>query len=191
MPGRPSGRRKGQFFMLGALLLCALFFVALPSQVGLRGGRTLDMERLAENLEGEIPLALNLAMLEDGNPSRLGGFTEFVRGRAGERYLLMESMWVVAVPDTENPGEVELYAGNLLGRPVTLYALVDSVGETLALEDGETGSVTFYGVGSDFTLNITFGERSWSGQMARDKTNVYTYIKLSRDGDSVVKEIVG
>jgi len=191
MSGRLKGRRKGQFFMLGALLLCALFFAALPGQVILTGGHTMDISRLAGNLEREIPHALNLAMLEDGNPSKLGEFTGFVRDSVGERYLDMESLWVVAVPDEENPGGVELYAGNWLGRPVTLYALVDSAGGTLALDDGGTDSRTLYGVGSDFTLDISFEGRYWSGQVARDKTSLYSYLSLSRGGDSIVKEITG
>ena len=191
MSGRLKGRRKGQFFMLGALLLCAVFFAALPSQVTLTGGYTEDISRLAGNLEGEIPHALNLAMLEDGSPDKLGEFTEFVRDRAGERYLEVESLWVVTVPDEENPGEVEVYAGNWLGRPVSVYVTIEGEEERIMVNGGEIERENFHGVGSDFTLDISFEGISWSGQVARDKTNLYSYLRLSRDENSIVKEIAG
>jgi hypothetical protein len=186
-----SGRLKGQFFMLGALLLCAVFFAALPAGTTLTGGYTEDISRLARNLEGEIPHVLNLAMLEDGSPEGLGDFTGFVRNRTGERYLDLESLWAVSVPDQENPGDIEVYAGNWLGRAVTVNIIADGVTESLALDDGEADSETFPGIGSDFTLEVSFEGKYWSGQVARDKVNLYSYLRLSRGENSIVKEITG
>jgi hypothetical protein len=186
-----SGRLKGQFFMLGAILLCGLFFVALPAGTTLTGSHTLDMTRLADNLEGEIPHALNLAMLEDGNPSKLGDFMGFSRDKTGERYISLEGLWVVAVPDGASPGDIDVHAGNWLGRPVTVSITAGGPGQEIALDDGESDSRSFSGVGDDFTLEVSFEGRAWSGQVARDKTNLYSYIRLSRGENSIVKEITG
>lgn len=191
MYGRLKGMRKGQFFLLGALLMCALFSAALPAGTTLTGGHTLDMARLADNLEGEVPRALNLAMLEDGEPSKLGDFMGFAGDMAGERYISLEGLWVVTVPDENDPGDVDVYAGNWLGRPVTVYVTIGGEEEGLVLDEEETGREAFSGVGSDFLMEIGFGDRSWSGRLARDKTNLYGYVMLSRGEDSIVKEISG
>ncbi len=185
------GKRKGQFFILGALLLCAVFFAAMPAHMAVTGGYAVDIPRVAGNLEGEIPHALNLAMLDDGSPGKLGDFTGFIRDEMNGRYLGMESLWVVAVPDQDSPGDVRIYAGNWLGRPVTVHLIVDSAAESIVLDDSETDSKIFHGVGSDFTLSISFENRTWSGQVARDKTGLYNYMRLSRGDDSVVNEIIG
>jgi hypothetical protein len=184
------GRRKGQFFILGALLLCTAFFLALPAQVTLTGTQTRDIERLADNLESEIPRALNIAMLEDGSPDNLGDFTQFLRQSTRDRYLTLESLWAVTIPDPET-GDVEVYAGNWLGRPVTLSLTMDGSTENLAINDGETGSEVFYGAGSDFTLEVCFEGRAWSARVARDKVNLYNYLSLSRGENSIVREITG
>ena len=183
-----SGRRKGQFFILGALLLCTAFFLALPAQVTLTGTPTSDMERLASNIGSEIPRALNLAILEDGTPDRLGDFSSFLRQSTRDRYLTLESLWVATVPDPDT-GDLEVYAGNWLGGPVTASVTIDGDEETFALSDEEIESEVFSDPGSEFTLQVSFGGRTWSAGVARDKVNLYSYLSLSRGENTIVRDI--
>jgi hypothetical protein len=186
-----SGRLKGQFFILGALLLSTLFFLFLPSQVAITGGQTRDIDRIADNLESEIPTALNLAMLEDGSPQKLGQFTEFLRDEMSERFIDMESLWVVTIPDQSTPGHVEAYAGNWLGESTTVSVTIEANEETLNLDDGEIDSVEYFNVDDEFDIVVSFDGRSWSGHLARDKVNLYCLFSLSREENIVVKEIIG
>lgn len=186
-----SGRLKGQFFLLGALLLSTLFFLFLPSQVALTGGQVDDMTRIADNLESEIPHSLNVAMLEDGLPQKLGQFTGFLRDEMSERFIDMESLWVVTIPDQSTPGHVEVYSGNWLGESTTVSVTIDTEERTLNLDDGEIDSVDYFNVGDEFDITVKFDERSWSGHLARDKVSLYNLFKVSRGDNLIVKEIVG
>ena len=184
-----SGKRKGQFFIMGAIILCVIFFAGLPVQVIMSTDDTSDITILAENLESEIPRALNLAMLEDGNPDSLDEFIGFARNKTLERYTDLESLWVVTVPDTDNPGSIEVYAGNWFGSPTTLYIIIDSIGVNMNLNDQETDSASFSGVSSQFDIQVSFSGRTWSETLPRDKTNLYSYVSLSRGDNVIVKEI--
>jgi len=181
---------KGQFFLLGAIVLCVMFFLALPSVSTMNTSDMSDLSALSENLEKELPMALNLAMEEDNSPAKLNNFIDFLKTRTSERYLSLEILDVVAVPDPDNPGDIDVYAGNWLGRAVTLKITVESTEITLNLNDGETDSRSFSGLGSDIDVKIRFEDRIISAQSSRDKTNLYAYMKLSRGENSIVKEII-
>ena len=185
------GKRKGQFFVAGSLLLCVLFFAGLPAQIMVGSSYTGDLSRLSENLEREIPNALNLAMLGDGNPAKLGDFAGFVRERTADRYVDVETLWVVAVPDQDSPGEVKVYAGNWLGRPCQVSITLDSDNRMLSLNDEGTDSETFSGVPGEFDIRVSFEGRAWSSILARDKTSLYSYLRFSRGENSVAREITG
>jgi hypothetical protein len=64
------GKLKGQFFILGSLLLCVILFAGLPAMVSPGASETGDLSVLSGNLETEVPMAVNLAMIEDGNPGK-------------------------------------------------------------------------------------------------------------------------
>jgi hypothetical protein len=188
MPGKS---RKGQFFIMGALLLCVLFFAGLPSQTQFSRSDTMDITTLLDNLESEITVALNLAMLEDGNPSKLGDFSDFLRDKTQERYMDMETLWVVTSPDPNSPGDIDIYAGNWLGESATLYLTIGTNNLNMNLNDQETNYASLSGISDQFDIQISFGERAWSSTLPRDKTNLYSFMSLSRGEDSVIKEIVG
>jgi hypothetical protein len=185
------GRLKGQFFIMGALVICVIFFAALPPAIISGTGNTRDMSLMAENLEREIPRAANLALLDDGSPESLGEFMDFIRESTREKYLGMESLWVVGVPDPDNPGDMAFYSGNWLGRAATVYITADSLGISHVLDDQETGSSTLSGLASSFTLEVSFDGRTWSNTVSRDKATLYCYLSLARGENSVVKDIEG
>jgi hypothetical protein len=184
------GRRKGQFFLAGALMLCVMFFLGLPMSNVSSTDYTSDLSYLAENLESEIPRSLNLVLLGGDDPERLGEFSDFIRSRTGDRYMEMDLLWVVLVPDTEDP-DVEVYAGNWLGRPEPVTVTLDGAEEVLDTNDREISSVEFYGLGSEYVLEVSFDGRAWSDTFTRDKTSLYAYIMLSRGENSIVRDICG
>ena len=75
---------KGQFFVLAAILLAALFFAGLPITGNIIGTVSKDMELLSENIASEFPAALN-RVLPAGDVERLGDFSLFVGGQVAQR----------------------------------------------------------------------------------------------------------
>ncbi len=181
-------RLKGQFFILGAMLLCTLFFLGLPQIAVHSAPRDTGLSPLADNLEREIPHALNLALAEDQDTQKLGEFLDFARNNSAERYSDMEALWVVILPDPGNPGYVSLEAGNWLGRRVSLYLSVDGDGQEIELDDTETASLSFTGLPEAFDMTVSFGGREWSGQASLGKAGIYCYLSLGRGENAVVRD---
>jgi hypothetical protein len=186
-----SGRRKGQFFIAGALVLCAAFFMFLPQENIFSSKPDADLSRLAENLGSELPVAFNTAILEDGDPTKLGEFTSFLKGRLGDRFLDFNGFFVATIPDETNPGDMQVYAGNWLGKSATATVSVDGDLRTIPLDSQEMKSESFSGIGTDLSLDIGFEGRSWSGRIARDKHSLYYYINISRGESVLIREILG
>lgn len=184
-------QRKGQFFLLGAILICTLFFAMLPAHNIVGTGKTLDMSILSENLKSEIPQALNLILLDGGNPAELGDFMDFVRDSSAERYISFQGLWVVFEPDPSSPGDVDIHAGNWMRTPVSLYVVVDSIGVNMNLDYQETATRSLSGVSPSPDMQVSFQDRSWSVTLSRDKTSLYSFTSLTRGNDVVVSETSG
>jgi hypothetical protein len=100
-------------------------------------------------------------------------------------------LWLVTTPDPGNPGDIDVYTGNWLGRTSSLDITVDSQEVLQDLDDRETSVQGFSGLGGTFDVSLSFGGRTWSASLPRDKTNLYCFLRLSRGDDAVVKEITG
>ena len=90
---------KGQFFVLGAIIIITLFFAGLPPKDGLIKEKTDDIVFLFDNVNREYPFALNnaLNMSDDADSSidRLMNFTRFTDRLLSERLINYSSLWVV------------------------------------------------------------------------------------------------
>ena len=184
-------QRKGQFFLLGAIFICTLFFAMLPAHNIAGTGKASDMSELSDNLESEIPRALNLILLDGGEPTELGDFMDFVRDRSAERYISFQGLWVVFEPDPSSPGDWDIHAGNWLRSPVSLFVVVDSSDINMDLDYQETGTRSLAGVSSSPDVQVSFKDRSCSGTLSRDKTSLYSFTSLTRGEDVVVSEKAG
>ena len=185
-----SGKLKGQFFIAGALGLCVMFYAGFSMIPVLTSSETRNLEGLSDNLETEIPKALNLILLDSGSPSELGVFMDFLQSRTADRYLTMDSVWIVTSPDPGNPGDVDVSVGNHFGTTQQVRVEVDGDVRTLNLNSGSSTTYSLSGISQDMDVSASFSGRSWSGTIPRDKTNMYCYLGLSRNQDFIAKEIV-
>ena len=62
MKGKDSKKLKGQFFILGALLIVALFFSGLPKPPSIILPNTGELEFLYDNLQKNYPIVLNMGI---------------------------------------------------------------------------------------------------------------------------------
>ena len=185
------GKLKGQFFIAGALSLCVIFFLGLPALVIVSSTDTSDLVTLSDNLEKELPHSMNIAVRDSGNPADIGAFLDFIRTGTDDRLLDMEILWVVVVPDESNPGDIDVHAGNWLGRQESVTTSIDSQDASLELDDREIDSASLSGVSQEYDMAISFGGRSWTGTFPRDKTSMYVYLSLERGTERIVKDISG
>ena len=113
---------KGQFFILGAILIISLFFMGLPNQGTFIVGKFEDIDYLFENVHREFPIALNniLNMSEDLNeaPDRLMNFTRYVDSRASEKLINFSTFWVISW--NSSPSNINVTAGNYLRYNTTV-----------------------------------------------------------------------
>lgn len=182
-------RLKGQFFMIGAISLAVLFFLGLPTAMLSGTGGTEDMTVLAENLERELPMAINTILLEGESPSRLGEFLGFVRDNAGSRYMDLGVLCVAAIPDSGNPGDVTIHGFNWLGESTLLGVDIDGDSQQMALDDAGSGSLGYSGVSQGYDIQASWRGGSWSADLPRDKTSICCFLSLSREGNRIMKEI--
>ncbi|UCD07907.1 MAG: hypothetical protein JSW41_03000 [Candidatus Aenigmatarchaeota archaeon] len=179
---------KAQFFILGAILLCSLFFIGLPPGQPLVQSPLQDMDYILQNLEREFPHALNLG-LEDENPRQtMEDFTSWVRGLTQNFLLNFSSFWVFAEGDPLT-GNVVVSLGNYMGSDMNVNLDLDGDQRNVFVQDGDSQSTTFSSVGSSYDLSVQFGNEARSFTWQRDKVNLFALIELVR-GENIARSDV-
>jgi len=182
--------RKGQFFILGAFLLCALFYMGIPKSSQLTASPTYDLIYISNNLGKEIPNALNLGLNESQPIEHLENFTRFVR-----RVMLAHStnftvLWIV----TENisTNDLNITVGNFLGSNKTLNITIGASSINITAPDNTTNSTSFGSdPGTEFNMTILFDSQNRTVEWQRDKLNIYALIQLKRGNNIQKREVTG
>jgi hypothetical protein len=177
---------KGQFFILGAILLSVMFFIGLPSAVNLVTPDVSDMEYLSENIEREIPVAINLE--PSAGTSHLEDFSSFLRSKMAERNIHLSLFWVYSEPSGT---DMILTAGNYMGAEESITLTVNSDERVFSVPDSSTNQETFGGIGTSPTLEVGFSATQKTLNIKRDKYNLYCYLSLSRGNELITREIIG
>lgn len=176
---------KAQFFILGAVLLCSLFFIGLPPGKPLTQLPLQDMDYILQNLENEFPHALNLG-LEEGNPRQtMEDFSSWVRGLTSNFLMNFSSFWVFAEGDPAT-GNVVVSLGNYMGTDMTVNVNLDGDQRNVFVRDDDSESETFSSVGSTYDLSIQFGNEARSFTWQRDRVSLFVMIELER-GENIAR----
>lgn len=179
---------KGQFFIIGAIAFSLLFLVGFSLQ-GAVQNRLSDLDRVSQNVESEYPIALNL-LLNDSRPiTDLMEFPRFLDSVLTEKMVDFKTLWVV----TEGTAlsDMNLYAGNYMGKAVRVSLNVDGELKTLEVQDDSTNTTVFPGVAPEFNITIGFEGIEKTLIWRRDKTNLYALTSMGRGNDLVVREVIG
>jgi hypothetical protein len=178
---------KGQFLILGAVLLCSLFFIGLPPSRPLAESPAGDMGYLAANLEKEFPHALNLGLSEGDPRGIMENFTGWVRDVAGSLLVDFSSFWMFSEPDPAS-GNVTIVLGNYMGTGMNVDVDLGGNRRNVFVADGDSESVTFPSVGPEYVLDVMFGSDARSFTWQRDKVSVFLLLQLERGGNIIRKE---
>ena len=177
---------KGQFFVLGAILLASLFFVGLPITGYMTKTVSDNLNQFSDNIEAEFPKAMNLA-IDAGNIERLGEFSTFIDYQLSQRNTQFRNLWL----STEGIGnDVNITMGNYLDQDITIILNISDTIQMVFMPAETIDSVEFVNVAEQFTLRMTFPEIDRELNMQRDKINLYSFFGISRGDDVIRKEVL-
>ena len=184
---RRYGKRKGQFFILGAVLICALFFIGLPLYGPQIQSYRKDLSFISSNLESEFPRALNLGLRSGSGTGSLADFSAFSRDILAGQNVKLQSLWVVTEPQASG---VLVTVGNFMGYTQSLSITVDGSSQNLDVPDNST-QAAFFPSSDSFQITISFPGHSRTSTWVRNKANLYAFTEIARGTDKVVEEVEG
>jgi len=176
---------KGQFFILGAVLICALFYIGLPLYGPQLHSYRKDLSFASGDMESEFPRALNLGIKEGSGTGTLADFSRFAGSTLSGQNMKFQSLWVVTEPQ---PLGVQVTVGNFMGQDQALSITVDGTPQNLDVPDNSTES-RFFSSSENFQISIQFPGHSRTGTWVRNKVNLYAFMEIARGSDRVVEEI--
>ena len=163
--------------------MCALFFVGMPIYAPQIQAPRSDLSFVSANVASEMPKALNLGMKAGSGTDGLQDFCAFARGRLLEQDMGMKGLWVVS--ETQGSG-ILVTVGNSMGQAESVSVQIDASSRVFELDDGESQSSMFPAGGQ---VEVQFSGRSWQGEWAEEKANLYAFIEIAKGGDIAVQEI--
>jgi len=178
---------KGQFYIIGALLLIMLFFVGLPRPNQLTTEAFNDLPYFASNLKAEYPRAMSLGLNQSDYMNTMMNFTNFANRVLEERSINYEALWIA----TENVSGTTLNvsAGGILSTNTTISLNASGTTATLMLASNATNSTTISNPGAEFNFSFSFLGENESVTWPRDKANLFVFINLTRSGSSAITNV--
>jgi len=181
-----KAKRKGQFFILGAVLMCAVFFVGLPLYGPQVQASRKDLSIISGNLEREFPRALNLGMKSGSGTASLADFSVFAGSALTGQGMDFRAFWIVAEPQDS---DLRITAGNFMGQSQSVQIEVNSEVWVFAIADDATQSRVFSGVPASYQIRIDFPGHSKTSAWIKEKVNLYAFTSAGKGADLAVEEI--
>jgi hypothetical protein len=181
---------KGQFFILGAVLLVIVFSLGLPFIRPAITSPSGDLPYISRNLQREFPAAFNLGLNETSELSVMSNFSLFLNKTLYDKLVAFSAFWVYS---RNSSSSVNITAGNFLGKNTTATLTLNtgkSTSRSMFVRHGGSNSTLFTGPGTIFNLTIEFESRSRTVEWLRDKANLYVFFELRRGQDLVKEEVV-
>lgn len=178
---------KGQFFIIGALMVCIAMFFGLPPEIGIASTYSDDMAAAGGNLGAELPHAMNLGINGSGAVPTLVNFTSYAKQTLAARRMSIESFWVVF----ESEGStLNVTVGNFLGSERTFYIDVSGSPVAMTAGDGQTNSTILSVSGPVLNVTVSAGGSERAFVIPAGKSSLYSEVTLRRGGDAARKEIL-
>jgi hypothetical protein len=162
--------------------------MGLPKSAYMVTPVSYDLKYLSDNLEKEIPNALNLG-LGSGKPMEyLMNFTHFAEDVLRGRAINYSSLWLVA---RNQSSDLNITIGNFLGSNATVNLTIGAATSSVYVPNNSTNGTLFAAPGAAFNLTIVFVEQNYTADWQRDKASIYAFTELKR-GDAIqIREIAG
>jgi len=178
---------KGQFFLIGAVAICLLLFFGLSPVVRLTETTSGSIEKVAENIEYELPHVLGLGLNSSDSAGTMINFTNYAISVAEGRGADTELLWVLFEPSIS---DVNVTAGNFMDSSKALGINVSGTYDTLYVDIQTQNSTNFTVAGYTFDLEIHIDGDLFAAEVLTNKTSLYSLISVSDGDNSVRKEIL-
>ncbi len=178
---------KGQFFLIGAVFICALLFFGISPVIKITNAPAEDMSILGENLQRELPHALNIGINSSEPLNTLYNFTGFSRDTVMSRGIDIDAMWVIFIPED---GSMNVSAGNFMDSAKTFGINVSGTHTDIYVAIDAVNSSVFPVSGPTFDVTVTFDSDVTQATLLTNKTGMYSVIALERGENTVRKEIL-
>lgn len=190
VPGRPM---KGQFFILGAVLVCSLFFIGLPRFAPIISQPSGDLAYISSNLRSELPHALNIGLNESEPVGRMENFTQFLGRSLLGRNINFTALWLII--ENQSTSNLNVTGGNFLGEDVTVMVNVtDGSGSTvlpLVVLNGTINSTTIPSIDPAYNITVSFFDQEESAAYPREKVSLYAFYRIRRGDDLIQNYVFG
>lgn len=170
---------KGQFFLLGAILLIVLFFLGMPFITPALTTPTDDLSLLSENVEREFGHALTLGANESDITNKLMDFANFLNKTFLHRNADFRAVWVASNGN-------QLFYGNFFESTQQLNISTTAGTVSMGTAHNSTSS-TVLALSSPYNINISFQDQFASHDWVLEKHHLWVFYELERDG-ALVRE---
>jgi hypothetical protein len=172
---------KGQFFILGAVLVLAVLLSGVPFIV-----KTLPEYRIqpTDNIMAEYPKALNFGLRENKSTEYLEDFSLFVKSNFGAA----ETIWIVSEPSGQG---LKITAGNFFNEEKTIKITANSEEKTVAVGSGLSAVVSYETVPDTFPLAVQWDRQEKNMLWMKNKANIFVSSDFSFGKNLVRKEVIG
>ncbi len=178
---------KGQFFIIGALMVCTILYFGMGPNMDISGTGSDDMNMIARTLQKEMPHALNIGIKGSAPIQTLRNFTLFSVSSLGKGRIGLTCHWLVF---REAGSQVNVSAGNFMGSPKVFYVNVSGTEKAIYAGDGMVNSSLFPVSGKKYDASVTVDGEKDAFTLLTNKTSIYSELTLSRSGNVVRKEIL-
>ena len=177
---------KAQFFIIGTVLICVLFFSGLVFyKTGIKTTPSKDLFYVSENLKSEFPKALNLGLKEKKGSSDFFEFNKFIKNMLQEKTVKFYSFWLIAEPLGTG---LNVSVGNIR-KPGTVIININGDEKTISLNEEETKSAVFSNPPEEFQITLSFGNKTKTMRWVRNKVSLYCWFSLERGENAASNEI--
>ncbi|RLI96534.1 MAG: hypothetical protein DRO99_04270 [Candidatus Aenigmatarchaeota archaeon] len=188
---------KGQFFIVGAILVCSMLFVAYPRFAPLIREPGGDIPYISANIQRELPRVMNLGVNESAMIASMSNFTAFLERSLSEKRINYTSLVVMFRNVTTGSDGLNITVINELGSNVTLTITIsgEDYGTIVAsypdLEDGSVNTSSYIPVSNINNVTVAFGSQERTMEWPRDKASIYAFFRLTRDEDIIKNDVAG
>jgi hypothetical protein len=180
-------RMKGQFFLVGALVVCMLLYAGLAPLSVVQSEPAHDVSALSNNMQAEMPRALNIGINSSDPAGTLISFCNFSRSAAANRDIEMEGVFLVF---EAFPTGIVASAGNAAAEDITVGVSVSGTYRELTVPAGAINVTTFPAAGETFDVYMYHSGETSYVTIPSNKTSLIATVILSRGGTVIRKEIL-
>jgi len=165
--------------------MCMVFFVGLPLYGPQLQAYRKELSFFSNNLEKEMPKALNLGIKAGSGTGSLADFSRFAGSTLSGQGVKFQALWVATEPE---PSGVRVTVGNFMGQDQALSITIDGIPQNLDVPDNSTES-RFFSSSDSFQISVQFPGHSKISTWLRNKVNLYAFTEMARGSDRAVEEI--